>query len=62
MKIYLLFLGIFISMMLLGCTKQAWFEGLKNREKQECYKYPSDSDVKNCLDQIDGVTIDDGRK
>jgi hypothetical protein len=62
MKIFLLFVAIFIATVPMGCTKQAWFEGLKNREKQECYKYPNDRDVKNCLDHIGDVTIDDGRK
>lgn len=62
MKIFFLFVGLVIAMLPIGCTKQAWFEGLKNREKQECYKYPNDRDVQNCLDHIGDVKIDDGKK
>ncbi len=61
-KIFALLLGACIFMAAHGCTKQAWFEGLKNRERQECSKYPSESDVRKCLEQVDAASIDEGRK
>ena len=37
-----------------GCSQQAWYEGLKSREKQECSQLPSTSEVQRCLENIPG--------
>ena len=61
-RIVVIVLGACLFMVAHGCTKQAWFAGLKNRERQECSKNPSDSDVRKCLDQVDATAIDEGRQ
>jgi hypothetical protein len=62
MKILLVSVVILISMVNQGCTRQAWFEGLKSRERQECYKNPSNSDVKNYMENIDNTKIEEAKK
>ncbi len=41
-----------------GCTKRAWYEGLQQRQRQECYKNQSGGDVQKCLDNVSGTTYD----
>lgn len=47
-----------MSVALVGCAKQAWFDGLKNRNRQECLKSPNHSETQKCLDQVDEIKID----
>lgn len=35
-----------------GCTYRAWYEGLQERERQECYKYIGQDETTKCLDEV----------
>jgi len=39
--------------MIQGCTYQAWYEGLREQQRQECHKYISDDVVQRCLENIE---------
>lgn len=41
-----------------GCTKRTWYEGLQQRQRQECYKNQSGGDVQKCLDNVSSTTYD----
>ncbi len=45
-----------------GCTYRAWYEGLKERQRQECYQSPSPSEVQKCLDSVNSITYDEYMK
>ncbi|RPH82712.1 MAG: hypothetical protein EHM75_12835 [Desulfobacteraceae bacterium] len=42
-----------------GCTCRAWYEGLKERQRQECYQNPGQSEVQKCLDSVNSTTYDE---
>lgn len=46
---YLLF---FAMAMLAACTAKDWHNGLKNRQREECYRLP-DSQMRQCLQSLD---------
>lgn len=43
----------------LGCTYRAWYAGLQERQRQECYQSPSQSEVQKCLDSVNSTTYDE---
>ena len=45
-----------------GCTYQAWYEGFKARQRENCYQYKSQSEIQNCLDKVDSVTYEQYKK
>ncbi|MBI5016275.1 MAG: hypothetical protein HZB55_12415 [Deltaproteobacteria bacterium] len=45
-----------------GCTYRAWYEGFKERERQECYRNASQEEVQKCLDRVNSTTYDDYRR
>ena len=47
------------SLLLVACTQQAWFEGLRERERQQCYDNPSQAEVEHCLDRVNATTYED---
>ena len=52
----LLVVGIGSILLLGGCTHQAWFEGFKERQRQECLKHVNNDDVQRCLDEIERMS------
>jgi hypothetical protein len=42
-----------------GCTYRAWYEGMQERQRQECYKIPSQSETQKCLERVNSITYDD---
>lgn len=46
------------SLVVQGCTRQAWFAGMKARERQECQQQMSDHDIQQCLERVDSTKID----
>jgi hypothetical protein len=42
-----------------GCTYRAWYEGLKERQRQECYRNTGQSEVQKCLDSVNSTTYDE---
>ena len=47
-----------ISFTTQGCTYQAWYEGLREHQRQECLKHISDDVVQRCLDNIENMTYE----
>lgn len=47
-----------LSLLAQGCTRQAWFEGMKARERQECHKLMNDRDIQQCLERVNSTKID----
>jgi hypothetical protein len=48
-----------------GCTARAWYEGLQERQRQECYRERSRDEMRQCLERADRLTYDEyvrGRK
>ena len=41
-----------------GCTYRTWYEGLQNRERQECYNSQSQGEAQKCLDRVNSTTYD----
>ncbi len=46
------------SLLCQGCTRQAWFEGMKARERQECDKLVNDHDIQQCLERVNTTKIE----
>ncbi len=42
--------------MIIGCTYQAWYEGLRERQREECHKHISNDVVQRCLDNVENMT------
>jgi hypothetical protein len=57
MALLLLAAGAFLGIQ--GCTNRAWYEGFKERQRQECYQSPSPSEVQKCLDSVNSSTYDE---
>ena len=45
-----------------GCSYLAWYQGLQEQQRQECYKNYSQQDVQICIDKVNSMTYDDYRK
>lgn len=45
-----------------GCTYRAWYEGLQERQRQECYHNPNQSQVQQCLDRVNKMTYDEYKR
>lgn len=45
-----------------SCTYRAWYEGLQERERQECYKNTAGSEIQKCLDRVNSTTYDEYMK
>jgi hypothetical protein len=42
-----------------GCTRLAWYEGLKEQQRKECYTYTNQSEIQECLDRIGDTSFDE---
>ena len=45
-----------------GCTYRGWYEGFQERQREACYKNPSQGEVQNCLDRVNSMTYEEYRK
>jgi hypothetical protein len=45
-----------------GCTSQAWYEGFRENQRQDCYKYKNQKEIQECLDRANGLTYDQYEK
>lgn len=52
-------LVISVYFMIQGCTYQAWFEGLREQQRQECHKHISDDVVQRCLENVGNMTYEE---
>lgn len=44
-------LVILTLILIQGCTYQNWYTGIKDHQRQECYKLPSGAEVQQCLER-----------
>jgi hypothetical protein len=44
-----------------GCSYQAWYEGVQDTRRQDCYRLPP-GEVQPCLDEVDRVGYDQYRR
>ncbi|MBE0617353.1 MAG: hypothetical protein IH608_05440 [Proteobacteria bacterium] len=45
-----------------GCTYRAWYEGLQERQRQECYESRDESEIQRCVERVNRTTYDEYRK
>jgi hypothetical protein len=45
-----------------SCTYRAWYEGLQERQRQECYRSPNQSEIQRCLESVNSVAYDEYRR
>lgn len=48
---------ILVFCALQGCSAQNWYTGLRENQRQECYKRAGSAEVQDCLDR-NGVDYD----
>ena len=54
--VFLLVACVFFSSQ--GCTYRAWYEGFQEQQRQNCYKYSSQSEIQRCLDKANNMTYE----
>ena len=42
-----------------GCTYRAWYDALKEKQRQDCYNDPHQSGLQQCLDRANSMTYDE---
>lgn len=48
-----LLLILVASVNFLGCTTQAWYEGVQESQRQQCrQRYPDAADQQKCIDEV----------
>jgi hypothetical protein len=45
-----------------GCTYRAWYEGFREKQRQDCYQNTSQDGIQRCLDQVNETTYDQYKK
>jgi len=61
-KVGILLLGVCFCMVLQSCTRRAWYEGLKEQQCRECYKYQNSEEIRRCLERVNQVPYDEYEK
>lgn len=54
--------GTVFLLLVSGCTYQAWFEGFKERQRQECYKHVNDDDIQRCLENVEEMSYEEYKR
>ena len=44
------------SLLTVGCSQQAWYEGFQASQRQQCYELLSPSAVQQCMDQVNRLS------
>ena len=42
-----------------GCTYRAWYEGFRERQRQECYAERGQSEMEKCLERVNSMTYEE---
>jgi hypothetical protein len=48
-----LYILLSICLLLQGCSYKAWYGGLQQKQRQDCYELGSQSDLQSCLQKSD---------
>lgn len=54
-------LVVLLPLLCMGCTYKAWYQGLQDTRRQECYRLPQ-GEVQPCLDEVDRVGYEQYRR
>jgi len=59
--------GILAALMLVclcaqGCSRRAWYEGLQETQRRDCYKLPNHAEIQDCLERVDTGTYEQYQK
>ncbi len=57
-----LFCFFFAALLVQGCSYQAWYEGFRARERNECYKHLNNSDIDACLERVNSMNYKEYQK
>ncbi|MCB9480732.1 MAG: hypothetical protein H6680_02745 [Desulfobacteraceae bacterium] len=57
-----LLIAVFAFILFNGCTKEAWYEGMKETQRQDCYKIDDFLMRQQCLEQLDNMSYDQYKK
>lgn len=44
------------SLLVAGCSQQAWYEGFQASQRQQCYELLSPSAIQQCMDQVNRLS------
>ena len=58
MKSIFIGFAVLMALEITGCTQQAWYEGVKQSQRNECYKAPPAA-REECLKALDSETYDE---
>jgi hypothetical protein len=47
---------IYCSLLSMGCSQQAWYEGFQESERQKCYEIVSQSAIQQCIDNVNSMS------
>ena len=42
-----------------GCSYRAWYQGLQDRQRLECYLLQGEAEVQRCLERVNAMSYDD---
>ena len=58
MNRFILCVAVLVALVATGCTQRAWYEGIKQSQRNECYKEPP-SAREECLKALDSETYEE---
>lgn len=61
-RFHTLLLVAFVFLTFPGCSSRPWFEGLREMERQNCYRMESSAERQECLDRVDETSYDQYQK
>jgi hypothetical protein len=61
-KQLVLLFAIFVFVFFTGCTKEAWYEGMKESQRQDCNKIDDFLMRQQCLEKLDNMSYDQYKK
>ena len=44
------------SLLVAGCSQQAWYEGFQESERQKCHELLSQSAIQQCIDNVNSLS------
>lgn len=53
--------AVVLALLATGCTYKAWYEGVQDTRRQECYQLPH-GEVQECLDRVNSIGYEQYRR
>lgn len=48
----------FMVLLCTGCTHKAWYEMLREQQRQMCYRQPNQTTTTQCLDRVNNMSYE----